>query len=191
MKTLPLLAAAAILLATPAFAQSLGEKTGANSAIGVSPKTSDFVTEAATTDMLEIAEGKVAQQQGTDAVKPFADKMITDHTETTNAMKALVSDGKVKAQLPADMTSSQKSQLDKLGKLHGADFNKQYARDAVSVHKTAVSVFQRYAKGGDNPDLKAFAAKYLPVVQMHLKMAQDLNKAPASTMGQGMGQGVK
>jgi putative membrane protein len=57
-------------------------------------------------------------------------------------------------------------------------------RDAVSVHKAAVSVFQRYAKGGDNPDLKAFATKYLPVVQMHLQMAQELNKAPASTMGQ-------
>ena len=63
----------------------------------------------------------------------------------------------------------------------------------MSVHKAAVSLFQRYAKGGDNPDLKAFAAKYLPVVQMHLKMAQDLSKAPASTMGQGqgMGQGAK
>jgi putative membrane protein len=193
MKILPLLAAAAVLLASPAFAQSLGEKTGVNSAVGISPKTPDFVTEAATTDMLEIAEAKLAQQQGTDTVKPFAEKMITDHTETTNALKALISDGKVKAQPPADMTRSQKSQLDKLSKMHGADFNRQYARDAVSVHKTAVSLFQRYAKGGDNPDLKAFAAKYLPVVQMHLKMAQDLNKAPASTMGQGagMGQGAK
>jgi putative membrane protein len=46
-------------------------------------------------------------------------------------------------------------------------------------------VFQRYAKGGDNPDLNAFAVKYLPVVQMHLQMAQELNKPTASTMGQG------
>ena len=99
----------------------------------------------------------------------------------------------MKAQPPADMSRSQKSQIDKLSKVRGAEFNRLYARDAVSVHKTAVSLFQRYAKGGDNPDLKAFAAKYLPVVQMHLKMAQDLNKAPASTMGQGsgMGQGAK
>lgn len=184
MKTIAVLAAAAVLLATPAFAQSLGEKSGVNSAIGVSPKTADFVKEAATTDMLEIAEGKLTEQRGTERVKPFAAKMITDHTETTNALKALVDGGKVKAQLPADMTSSQKSQLDKLGKQQGADFDRLYVRDAVSVHKTAVSLFQRYSKGGDNPDLKAFAAKYLPVVQMHLQMAQDLNKAPRSTMGQ-------
>jgi putative membrane protein len=184
MKTIAVLAAAAVLLATPAFAQSLGERSGVNSAIGISPKSADFVKEAATTDMLEIAEAKLAEQKGNEAVKPFAAKMITDHTETTNAMKALVADGKVKAQLPADMTSGQKSQLDKLSKQQGADFNRLYVRDAVSVHKAAVSVFQRYAKGGDNPDLKAFATKYLPVVQMHLQMAQELNKAPASTMGQ-------
>jgi putative membrane protein len=99
-------------------------------------------------------------------------------------MKALVSEGKVNAELPPDISSSQKSQIDKLGKLQGADFNRQHARDAVSVYKTAVSLFQRYSKGGDNPDLKAFAAKYLPVAQMHLQMAEHVNKAPAPTVGQ-------
>jgi putative membrane protein len=46
----------------------------------------------------------------------------------------------------------------------------------VSAHKDAVSLFERYAKGGDNADLKAFAAKTLPRLKEHLKMAEDLNK---------------
>jgi putative membrane protein len=177
------IAAAAALLAGSASAQSIGEKTGVNPALGISPKTTDFVNEAATTDMLEIAAAKLAKQRGNEDVKSFADKMITDHTETTNALKALVSSGKVHEHPPAEMTSSQNSQLDKLGRQQGADFDEQYKTDAVSVHKDAVSLFKRYSEGGDNPDLKAFAAKYLPTIQMHLDMAQKLDTSAASTMG--------
>jgi len=46
----------------------------------------------------------------------------------------------------------------------------------VSAHKDAVSLFERYSKESDNAELKAFAAKTLPYLQMHLKMAQDLAK---------------
>ena len=46
----------------------------------------------------------------------------------------------------------------------------------VSAHKEAVSLFERYAKDGDNPELKSFASKTLPHLQEHLKMAQDLER---------------
>jgi putative membrane protein len=39
-----------------------------------------------------------------------------------------------------------------------------------------VSLFERYAKGGDNQVLMAFAAKTLPTLRDHLKMAEDLAK---------------
>ena len=58
--------------------------------------------------------------------------------------------------------------------LNGAEFTKQYNSDQVAVHKDAVNLFERYAKGGDNADLKAWAGATLPALQMHLKMAQDL-----------------
>ena len=38
-------------------------------------------------------------------------------------------------------------------------------------------MFDRYAKAGDNRDIKAFAAKHLPHLKQHLKMANDLRKA--------------
>ena len=46
----------------------------------------------------------------------------------------------------------------------------------VSAHKDAVSLFERYSKDGDNPDLKAFASKTLPALKEHLQMAQNLDK---------------
>ena len=46
----------------------------------------------------------------------------------------------------------------------------------VDAHKSAVSLFQRYAKGGDNAKLKDWAQKTLPTLQHHLGMADMLNK---------------
>jgi putative membrane protein len=46
----------------------------------------------------------------------------------------------------------------------------------VSAHKDAVSLFERYAKSGENPKLKDWAGKTLPALQHHLEMAQNLNK---------------
>jgi putative membrane protein len=52
------------VVSTGAVAQSMGEKTGVNSALGVAPETADFVTEAAVSDMTEIAAAKIALQKG-------------------------------------------------------------------------------------------------------------------------------
>lgn len=49
----------------------------------------------------------------------------------------------------------------------------------MSAHKEAVSLFERYAKGGDNSELKDWAAKTLPTLKHHLEMAQELGSAPS------------
>ena len=74
------------------------------------------------------------------------------------------------------MDKAHGAKLDKLNSLSGADFTRAYEGMQVSAHKDAVSLFERYAKSGDNADLKAFAAKTLPHLRDHLKMAEDLNK---------------
>ena len=63
-RSLSIIALGTIFLSTAAFAQSATEKTGVNSALGIAPKTEDFIKEAATSDMLEIEAAKIAQQKG-------------------------------------------------------------------------------------------------------------------------------
>jgi putative membrane protein len=166
----------AVALATPVVAQSVPEKTGVNSTLGISPSTQDFVTEAANSDMLEIESSKLVAAKSDTKDKAFADQMIKDHTATSAELKALVSSGKVQVNLPSVMDEAHWAKLDKLNSLNGADFTKAYEDMQVTAHKDAVSLYERYAKGGDNADLKAFAAKTLPHLQDHLKMTQDLNK---------------
>jgi len=165
-----------LVLSSPAFAQSIGEKTGVDSVLGISPSTADFVKEAAISDMFEIQSSELAEQKATDPkTKSFAERMVKDHSKTSSDLKMLVDSGKVKADIPTQLDSSHQSMLDKLKSLNGADFTKQYHSDQDSGHEAAVSLFKRYADGGDNPDLKAWAGKTLPTLNDHLKMAQDLD----------------
>ena len=165
-----------ILLAAPAYSQSITEKTGVNSALGITPTTQDFVTEVANSDMLEIQSSQLAATKSDNKDGTFAKHMIKDHTATSEKVKELVNSGKVKVHLPMAMDSAYQAKLDKLKGLNGKDFSKQYEDMQVSAHKDAVSLFQRYSKGGNNADLKVFASETLPTLQEHLKMAQDLEK---------------
>jgi putative membrane protein len=171
-----IIALGCVLLAAPALAQSVGEKTGVNSTLGIAPTTADFVKQAAISDMFEIDSSKLAQDKGNASEKSFASQMITDHTKTTTELKGLVSSGKVKADLPSALDSSHQSKLDKLRGESGKDFSSDYDSDQLSGHKDAVSLFERYAKGGDNADLKDWAGKTLPTLRHHLEMAESLKK---------------
>jgi putative membrane protein len=175
MKTVVTISAAALLLSSAALAQSAGEKTGVNSTLGISPTTADFVKEAAMSDMLEIESSKIAQQKGDADEKKFAGQMITDHTKTSSELKSLVSSGD-QTEIPASLDSSSQSKLDKLKNAKPEDFRSQYDAMQVSAHKEAVSLFERYSKGGDNPKLKDWAGKTLPVLKHHLEMAQEMDK---------------
>jgi putative membrane protein len=167
---------ASLLFTAPVLAQSVGEKSGVNSALGMSPSTADFVKEAAISDMFEIQSSQLAAQRADEPTKAFALQMITDHQKTSNGLKSMVQSGKADASVPLELDSSHQKTLDKLKGLNGADFTKQYDKDQVSAHKDAVSLFRRYAKGGDDATLKDWAGKTLPDLERHLEMAQNLEK---------------
>lgn len=160
--------------AVTSHAETLGEKTGVNSALGIAPTTRDFVTEAAISDMFEIQSSKLAETRTTGPTKDFAAKMMKDHTMFTSELKPLAA--KAHIEPPAKLDDSHQKMLDKLKDLKGEDFAKQYHSDQDTGHKEAVSLFERYAKGGEDADIKAWADKTLPDLRQHLKMAQDLDK---------------
>src|ERR1700755_1620389 len=174
-RSLALVALSVTFLSTAAYAQSVGEKTGVNSTLGIAPKIEDFIKEAAMSDMLEIDAAKIAQQKGDPQEKTFAGEMITDHTKTNTELKGSVS-GEMKSAIPSSLDDSSQKKLDKLRDTKPEDFASEYDPMQVSAHKDAVSLFERYAKGGDNEKLKDWAGKTLPALQHHLEMAQALDK---------------
>src|SRR5689334_21563270 len=102
------LAAIALLAATPVLAQSVGEKSGVNSALGMAPATADFVKEVAISDMFEIESSKLAQERADASSKTFAAKMIKDHTATSTELKSLAAKANLQVPTALDTPHQQK-----------------------------------------------------------------------------------
>ena len=154
---------------------SMGERTGTNSLLKVTPSTEEFVRDAATSDMFEIAESRLAAAQGSANTKIFANRMLKDHQQTTNQLTSLLQSGNVGASPPGDLDAMHQRRLEKLKDAKGSDFDKLYGQDQIATHDEAVSLFERYAKSGDNPALKEWAGKTLPTLKAHQKMAGSLS----------------
>jgi putative membrane protein len=154
---------AAILWAAPAFSQQR--------------VTSDeFVKKVAFSDMMEIQASQLALSRSPDAdTKPFAEKMVKDHQQTSAELKSLVDAGKLKATLPTALDAEHQKKLDELKSKSGKDFDAAYDRMQLQAHEEAVALFEQYALGGDNVDLKAWAGKTLPHLKEHLAMAKRLS----------------
>jgi putative membrane protein len=159
---------------TPASAQSISEKTGIAAIIGVAPSTTDFIAQATIGDIFGVEAGKLAMQRGGDKIKSFAEKAVKDHEESSQALKSLIEGGKVRASVPVAIDSARQAILDKLSKLQGADFDKEYSNAQASAQADTLSLFERYSKGGDHSDLKLFAVKRLPNLEERVRLAKDL-----------------
>ncbi|MFP5406586.1 MAG: DUF4142 domain-containing protein [Gammaproteobacteria bacterium] len=135
-----------------------------------------FIEKAARGGMAEVEMGRLAQQKATnEQVKQFGARMVADHSKANDELKQIAASKGV--QVPTSLDKKHKKTMDELQKLSGAEFDRQYMKHMVADHKEDVSEFQKEAKSGKDEDIKAFAAKTLPVLQDHLKMAESTYNA--------------
>jgi len=179
MKTLLPLVAVALLAGAPAaFAQS-------NDTDAVGPMVTDnkvdtqtFVMTVPNANAFEIESSKLAEEKSASAdVKAFAADMIKDHTKVAEDFKAALSQGQTTASIkPAGPALQPKEQqmLDELKGATGKDFDAKYIKMQTDAHKDAVALFSTYANSGDDPAMKEFAKKTLPVLKMHEKHVKAL-----------------
>ena len=138
-----------------------------------------FLSKAADAGSTEIAASKVAQNKSSnEEVKKFADAMVSGHTTVAEELKQLASSKQI--EVSDQPAAKHKAQIDKLGRLEGPQFDKEYAASiGVAAHKDAVKLFTDASQKASDPDIKAFAAKTLPALQHHLEMANALHAALA------------
>jgi putative membrane protein len=147
---------------------------GALSAGSASAQSNDlsFAREAAKGGMAEVELGILAKAKASSAdVKQFADRMVTDHGKANGELKQWAAQKKVT--LPTALDAKAKATRDRLAKLTGDAFDKAYMQAMLMDHEHAVAAFKNEAASGKDPDLKAWAAKTLPTLEDHLKMAQE------------------
>jgi predicted outer membrane protein len=167
---------------------SASGQSGASGAAGASAAGAKLskgdekaVMDMAMSDMAEVATGKLAQSKGQSAeVKAFGQQMIDDHGAALTKVQAVAQAKGVT--LPTDLDAKHKAMSAKLEKLSGAEFDKAYmaqagVKDHTDTHKKLVAD----AKKIKDPDVKALAEQHMPVVEQHLKSAQQMNSAKSGT----------
>jgi putative membrane protein len=127
----------------------------------------DFIKDAANGGLMEVELGKYASTNAmSPKVKEFGRMMVTDHTKANAALKTVTD--KKNITLPTAPEEKQQSHINDLTAKKGADFDKDYVDMMVDDHKEDISKIEDEAKNGKDPDVKAFAAKTLPVLYKHL-----------------------
>jgi putative membrane protein len=133
-----------------------------------------FMRTAAMSSTAEVAHGQLASKNAAnEEVRKFGQRMVEDHTKASTELKGLAS--KQQVTLPAQLDQKHQAMQDKLSKMKGDEFDRAYMQHMVGAHKDAVSLFEQESKNGKDAETRAWAAKTLPVVQEHLKMATDIN----------------
>lgn len=132
-----------------------------------------FLTDAAEGSIAEARLGQAALEKSmNNDVKEFGRRMVTDHTKAGNELTALGKERGVT--LPRDMGPKHRKIMATLAALNGSEFDRAYMEDMVRDHADDVAAFQKQAQEGMDPTLRAWAAKTLPTLQDHLKMARDV-----------------
>ena len=145
-----------------------------NSAKAVPAADKMFMIKAAQGGLGEVALGQLAQTHGQSAgAKHFGQKMVTDHSKANAELKQVAAHKAL--MLPTSPGPEERATKARLSKLSGATFDKAYISDMVTDHEKDIADFQKEAATGKDPAVRAFAAKTLPTLQMHLKMVRALS----------------
>jgi len=134
----------------------------------------DFVGDLARGNMAEISLSQMALERSqNESVKQFAQMMVTDHTAAGTELQTLATSKNIT--LPTAMDQKHQSAMTKLGGESGSAFDRDYMKQMVNDHEKTLSLLQKQADKGTDADLKAFAAKMVPIVQGHLTAARNLS----------------
>jgi putative membrane protein len=91
--------------------------------------------------------------------------MVTDHTQANSELKPIADSNKVP--VPTKLQGESEVDYKRLEKLSGSKFDVAYIKIMVGDHDKTVSAFEDASSKVQNPDLKAFIDKTLPVLRQH------------------------
>jgi putative membrane protein len=152
-----LICSAALMLASSASAQT--------------PSAADYVRMAGQSDAFEIQSGQLAASKATSAdLKAFGARMVKDHTKSTQTVLAAAAKSGLSPAAPPPLPPAKSDMLTQLQAANGEAFDRLYVSQQLQAHQEALSLQSGYARSGQDPNLKAAAAKIVPVVTMHLDM---------------------
>jgi putative membrane protein len=158
------LAVIAIFAASPAFAAGKPSQT--------------FLKKAIEGNYAEVEMGKLAQQNGQNPdVKKFGQMLSDDHSAANQ--KAIDAAKSLGVAPPDGPNAKQKAEYEKMSKMTGARFDRDFAKHMVADHKKDIAEYKKEAKQSDAGG--QYAKDEIDVLQKHLDAAKSLRNTKSSS----------
>jgi putative membrane protein len=158
-----------ITLVTTAFVLLCG------AAVAQDKASQKFIMEAIQGNFAEVSMGQLAQQNAASQdVRTYGQMLVSDHgAANQQAQQAATSVGL--ATLPAGPNAKQKADHDKMAKMTGAAFDREFAKHMVKDHRKDIAAYTKASKKQDA--VGQYAKSTLPTLQKHLEAAQSLQRS--------------
>jgi putative membrane protein len=138
-------------------------------------KVAQFINQAALTNHTRFEASKILSQQAKNAyVKSFALLVVEEQAKADSDLLALASAKSIKL----DSAATNKDRDDKVKQLStvtGEELESVYIQMMTTEFEQAVALYEDGDKSKD-PEVKAYADKYLPMLKLQLKSVSALNK---------------
>lgn len=136
--------------------------TAAPKPLGTNEKT--FVKNASKSIFYLLELAKAGKTTITDVnLSRFRDSTITDLTKAWTEISKLATDRGEK--IAGELAASEKSDIDRLGKMKEDKFSKQWLEDMTKEAKKLDKDFESTGKSTQDPDVKTFTSNYGPIVR--------------------------
>jgi len=140
------------------------------------PIDNDFLINVATCNQAEVEYAKLADKRaGSAKVKDFAASLLDEHKTANDKLAELLKTRKVG--VVAGLEKETRDKVQRLGKLEGADFDREFLNCVIQDHKKMIAMFDNQVAKGQEADIRAYAKRTLPGLRKHLEKAQNLEKA--------------
>jgi putative membrane protein len=137
----------------------------------VSSQDRMFMDQASRINLAEISLGRYMQADATTTTaKNLGGRYARDHTAAQARLRELAL--RLHAALPATPGAQLESMVARVEARKGRNRDLAFARASVSGHQTAIAIFRKEESAGSNPAVKTYAARYLPMLQAHLRLAE-------------------
>jgi putative membrane protein len=170
----------AALVALGVYLGLPGMSMAKDAQVGVADQV--FAMMAAEGGLAEVQLSKLAADNASSPeVRQVAQRLVQDHTKANQELLTIAKQKDIS--VPKEVDDTHEDVVKLFSKLEGAQFDREFLRYQVMHHEKDVAAFNLQAKEGQDPDLKAFAAKQLPVLKEHLQQVRNLATQHATGKG--------
>jgi putative membrane protein len=136
----------------------------------------------------EIDQAKQAKKiSKSKPVKDFADMMVLEHKQVQKDLKSWASKTKIKvapSKINDDLKNTAKASIEKLKRVSGKEFDRDYAADQVAMHEGLLAQLDStLIPNAQDQELKDLLAKIRTSVSMHLEKAKNLQTTIGTANG--------